>query len=335
VDYDLPNEQAYCETCASVGMVFWNQRMFQLTGDGRYVDVLERSLYNGALAGLALSGDRFFYGNPLASSGQHERREWFGTACCPSNVARLVASVGNYVYASDRNNIWVNLFVGSAAEVPLGRERVRLEMQTAYPWKGQVELIVTPSRPGRFALRLRRPGWAAGEPVPGGLYRYLSAPTERFAVLVNGEVVQPRLEAGYYVIERQWKPGDRLEYRLPMRAQRLVSRDEVAANRQRVALQRGPLVYCFEGADNAGSALNFFLPDDARLEERWNQELLGGITTLTAEVPVLRPTTDGAGVEVLRRPVQAIPYYAWANRGPGQMQVWAPRRIGEVRVLAE
>jgi DUF1680 family protein len=338
IDYDLPNEAAYCETCASVGMVFWNQRMFQLTGESKYVDVLERSLYNGALAGLSLTGDRFFYGNPLASTGQHNRREWFGTACCPSNIARLVASVGNYMYAYDDKSIWVNLYANSKAQIPIGGTRVTVLQDNTYPWNGKMRVHIQMEKPKRFALRLRQPGWLLAQPVPEGLYQNLEPD---FVVIspnrirVSERWAECRLEKGYIVIEREWRPGDWVELDFPMDVVKLVSREEVEANRQRVALQRGPLVYCFEGADNQGKAHNFILPETAIFQEKWQPDLLGGIVTLSADLPVVQAGADGQSVQVVQRPVTAIPYHAWCNRGPNPMQVWVPRRIGEVRVLPE
>jgi uncharacterized protein len=193
-DYDLPNEQAYCETCASVGMVFWNQRMNLLTGDAKYADVLERSLYNGALSGLSLSGDRFFYGNPLASSGQHSRSEWFGTACCPSNISRLVASLGDYIYGQSPQGIWVNLFVGSNTNIRVGNTQVPVKMETNYPWEGQVKLTLSPARPLKTTLHVRVPGWVKGTPAPGDLYAFLTNADTGYKVVVNGKTVPYREE---------------------------------------------------------------------------------------------------------------------------------------------
>ena len=208
--YDLPNEQAYCETCASVGMVFWNQRMNLLTGDSKYVDVLEKSLYNGALDGLSLTGDRFFYGNPLASRGQHQRREWFGTACCPANIARLVASVGDYIYAKNDEAIWVNLFVGSETRVQLGKQPVSLRQQTNYPWEGHVELSIDLEKPAAFTLYLRRPDWSGQR--QGNIYRTLTDADTSVTLLLNGTPVTYSRENGYLKVERKWKKGDRLSY---------------------------------------------------------------------------------------------------------------------------
>lgn len=334
-DYDLPNYEAYCETCASVGMVFWNQRMNMLTGQARYVDVLERSLYNGALDGLSLRGDRFFYGNPLASHGGYGRKEWFGTACCPSNIARLVASVGNYIYARSGTGLWVNLFVGSETTLPLGRGSVRLAQQTDYPWKGQVHISVDPSRRMAFPLRVRIPGWAGEEPVPGNTYRYLDKGRGGVSLRVNGQPYPLRLEKGYAVVDRTWKKGDVVELELPMDVRRVVALDSVQEDRGRVALQRGPLVYCFEHPDNGGQVTNIILADDVRFQASYQAGLLGGVVTLGARAPVVTASGDGRAVHTAMRQVTAIPYYSWANRGEGPMQIWMPRRAAGAVLIPE
>jgi hypothetical protein len=334
-DYDLPNENAYCETCASVGMVFWNQRMNLLTGEGKYVDVLERSLYNGALDGLSLSGDRFFYGNPLASSGQYARSEWFGTACCPSNISRLVESLGDYVYTKSDNGIGINLFVGSTTTIPLKSGKVQLAQQTNYPWEGLVQITVSPERKTKFPLRVRIPGWAQNQPAPGNTYRYADTNTEAYTLAVNGKPVASAVKDGYVVLDREWKKGDVVALQLPMPVRRISATDSVKANRDRVALQRGPLVYCVEGVDNGGKAMNLIVPDGVLFTSQYNADLLGGVVTLQGEAPAVVVSDDGASVTTVTKKITAIPYYAWANRGKGQMQLWLPRKAGDVRVAAE
>ena len=334
-DYDLPNENAYCETCASVGMVFWNQRMNLLTGESKYVDVLERSLYNGALDGLSLSGDRFFYGNPLASSGQYARSEWFGTACCPSNISRLVESLGDYVYAKSDNAIWVNLFVGSNTTIPLKSGKVQVTQQTGYPWEGMVQITVSPERKTKFPLLVRIPGWAQNQPTPGTTYRYTDASTEAYTLSVNGKPAAATLKDGYAVIERDWKKGDVVALSLPMPVRRIAATDSVKADRNRVALQRGPLVYCVEHVDNGGKAMNLIVPDGVQFTSAYQADLLGGVVTLQAETPAVAISEDGASVTTVPKKITAIPYYAWANRGKGQMQLWLPRKASDVKVSAE
>ncbi|MBM3177123.1 MAG: glycoside hydrolase family 127 protein [Bacteroidetes bacterium] len=335
VDYDLPNENAYCETCASVGMVFWNQRMNQLTGDTRYIDILERSLYNAANDGLSLDGKLFFYGNPLASDGRHKRREWFGTACCPSNIARLVSSLGNYIYASNSKTVFVNLFVASSTSIDLTSGKLSLELDSNYPWEGKVLVKVNPEKKKlRFPLAIRIPGWVLGHPVPGNSYTYLNYSGSQYALKVNGQPVAYNLENGYAVIEREWKKGDVLEADFPMEVRRVVAKPEIKEDVNRVALERGPLVYCVEHPDNDGKVMNLVLPDQIQLQTQFEASLLGGVQTISADVPVVVPTADGNGVVTEVRKMKAIPYYSWANRGQGEMQVWIPRKISGVRLSA-
>ncbi len=331
-DYDLPNENAYCETCASVGMVFWNQRMNWLTGESFYVDVLERSLYNGALDGLSLSGDRFFYDNPLASSGQHQRREWFGTACCPANIARLVASLGNYVYCKSDDGLWVNLFVAGSATVQIGTTDLSLKMETNYPWDGRVKLSVDAAKKSNFAVHVRLPGWLTNEPALGGLYTFTDTREVSLPITVNGRSFAYRIEKGYAVIAREWQKTDVLEWNFPMEARKILARNELTYDRDKVALQRGPLVYCIEGADNGGEVWNIVLPADAALVEKPRQVLSENVVGLQADALSARPTSDGKSVTMEKRLVTAIPYYVWANRGANSMQVWLPTRVKDVRI---
>jgi DUF1680 family protein len=332
IDYDLPNEQAYCETCASVGMVFWNQRMNLMTADAKFIDVLERSLYNGARDGLSLSGDRFFYGNPLASNGRHYRREWFGTACCPANIARLVASLGDYVYGISADALWINLYVASNTSVKFGKATVPVVMETNYPWDGKVSVTVSPSSKAKFSMKLRIPGWISGKPVPGDLYVFEDPTPSKFNITVNGKPATWTMADGYAVVTRDWKAGDKVELNLPMEVKRIVARSEVKQNESRVALQRGPLVYCIEGVDNGGEAWNLFLPGDAKFETTHQKDLLGGVTTIAFNAPTLQIDSNGQSVTTQVKKITAIPYYAWCNRGQNEMQVWLPTKIKDIKV---
>lgn len=331
-DYDLPNENAYCETCASVGMVLWNQRMGRLTGDSRYIDVLEKSLYNGALDGISLTGNRFFYGNPLASVGKNYRREWFGTACCPSNIARLVESLGNYIYGYDEKNIWVNLFVGSTTSIKLGKQEIPLTMETDYPWNGKIKLSLSPEKKTRFGLHIRIPGWALGEAVPGGLYAFDDPSPVKFTLQLNDKDIPYKIENGYLVLDREWKKGDRIVLDIPMEIKRVHSRPEVKANEGRVALQRGPLVYCIEGADNEGQAWNLVLPDNISFSTEEKQILAEHVIAIQMTIPVIEVSPDGLGVRTTEKKISAIPYYTWNNRQQNPMQVWLPGKIREVKI---
>jgi DUF1680 family protein len=331
-DYDLPNEQAYCETCASVGMVFWNQRMNALTGNSEYIDVLEKSLYNGALDGLSLSGDRFFYGNPLASNGRHFRREWFGTACCPANIARLVASLGDYIYARSDNGIWINLFVSSNTTIPIGKSELALKTETGYPWNGKTTVTLNPKSKTKFVLHLRVPGWARGIAAPGGLYEFVKKDTAAFTITLNGKPVNYRSANGYIEIEREWKAGDIINFDLPMEIKQIVSRPELKFNNDRIALQRGPLVYCVEGADNGGKAWNIILPQNASFTTAPQQILDERVIALKSSVPAVEVSSDGLSLKTENRTITAIPYYTWCNRGQNPMQVWLPQKIKDVKL---
>jgi uncharacterized protein len=331
-DYELPNEQAYCETCASVGMVYWNQRMNLLTGDSKFIDVLERSLYNGARDGLSLNGDRFFYGNPLASDSRHNRREWFGTACCPANIARLVSSLGDYIYGFSDKGIWVNLYIGSNTTAKIGKSEVPLNMETNYPWDGKIKITVNPKSKSKFAMNLRIPGWAQGEAVPGDLFVFEDKTKTNFTISVNGKPVSYKMENGYAVVEREWRKGDVVDFNLPMEVKRIVSRPEVKQDVDRVALQRGPLVYCVEGADNNNQAWNLILPDQATFQTTYQKDLLEGITTIQFDAPTVQISDDGQSVRTEVKKITAIPYYSWCNRGQNQMQVWLPRKIKDVKL---
>jgi hypothetical protein len=335
VDYDLPNEQAYCETCASVGMVFWNQRMNLLTGESKYIDVLERCLYNGALDGLSLKGDLFFYGNPLASSGNYSRREWFGTACCPSNIARLVESVGNYIYAKSDNALWVNLFVGSSGAFTIKNRNIQVKQVTNYPWDGKVQISVIPDKQTDFNLFIRIPGWADNVPVPGETYSYSDTSSEKISLSLNGIPVAYKIVNGYAVINKTWKKGDVVVLNLPMPVRRIVAVDMVKDDRNRVALQRGPLVYCFEHFDNEGKVMNIVIPDNTAFTSEFKPGLLNGIVVLETLAPVASISENGLGISCANRKITAIPFFSWANRGEGQMQVWMPRRIKDLRILSE
>ncbi|MBS1666890.1 MAG: glycoside hydrolase family 127 protein [Bacteroidetes bacterium] len=331
-DYDLPNDQAYCETCASVGMVFWNQRMGMLTGDSKYIDVLERTLYNGALDGISLEGNRFFYGNTLASFGKNYRREWFGTACCPANIARLLASLGNYIYGYNDQSLWVNLYVGSSTKLQIGKNVVPIKMETNYPWDGNVKLSISPEKKTKFALHIRIPGWAEGDAVPGGLFEFEDSSAAKISIRVNGKDLTYQMEKGYAIIDREWKKNDVVEIAFPMDIKRVVSRPEVKADENRVALQRGPLVYCVEGADNGGHAWDIILPKSTALTTSKGNIGTESVVTIQATVPAIAVSADGNSVQTEKKQITAIPYYVWCNRGQNQMQVWLPVSIKDVKI---
>lgn len=254
--YDLPNMSAYAETCASIANVYWNNRMFLLHGDAKYIDVLERTLYNGLLSGVSLSGDRFFYPNPLASLGQHQRSAWFSCACCISNMTRFLPSMPGYVYAQNKNDLFVNLFVGSESVIQLPAGKIAVTQNTNYPWDGKNEITINPATAGAtFALHIRIPGWALDKPIPGDLYTAEQAP-EKIQLLLNGNPVAMHMQKGFAVLNRKWAKGDKITLMLPMTAKRIFANEKVTADKNRFALQRGPLVYCLEGPDNKDSCSN-------------------------------------------------------------------------------
>ncbi|HEX7779442.1 MAG TPA: glycoside hydrolase family 127 protein, partial [Vicinamibacterales bacterium] len=323
--YELPNMTAYNETCASVGNDFWNHRMFLLSGDAKYVDVMERTLYNGLISGVSLDGQSFFYPNPLESRGQHARQAWFGVACCPGNITRFMASVPGYVYAQQGSTLFVNLFAAGTAEVTLDNNvKLKLAQATRYPWDGAVRLTMTPDRQASFTVNVRIPGWARNEPVPGDLYRFLdTAPAA--TVKVNGQAVTTPPVKGYVAITRTWRAGDTIDLALPMPVRRVAAHDKVAADQNRIAIQRGPIVYAAEWPDNRGGKVrNLVLPDANVLTAEFQPALLGGVVTVKSTATSLAKDAKDQVVKT-SQPFVAIPYYAWANRGRGEMIVWLAR----------
>ncbi len=329
-NYELPNLTGYLETCASIGMAFWNQRMFLLTGDARYVDVMERAMYNGILSGVSLDGRAFFYANPLESDGKFRfnqdqlgRAPFFGTACCPGNISRFLPSMPGYVYAVKGDALYVNLFVQGEAEVEAAGRKVMVRQETRYPWDGAVKIAVEPEKSGTFVVLVRIPGWARGEVAPGGLYRFADGENEEPTLKVNGKAVAINLEKGYARVAREWKKGDVIELGLPMPVRRVKANDAVKDDADKLAFTRGPLVYCAEWPDNGGRVLNIFVPEAQPLRAELRPDLLNGVVVITGEaLPLIKGTT--AEVIAKARPFLAIPYYAWAHRGSGEMAVWLP-----------
>ncbi|HPT21299.1 MAG TPA: glycoside hydrolase family 127 protein, partial [Bacteroidales bacterium] len=249
--YVLPNMSAYCETCASIGNIFTNQRLFLLHGQSKYIDVLEKTLYNSMLSGVSLSGDRFFYPNPLESNGQHERSKWFGCACCPSNVARFLPAIPGYIYAVGDKSLYVNLFISNDADINIGRKKIHITQNTNFPWDGKVWIYVNPEKIGKFSLMVRIPGWAQNEALPGGLYKFADHNDEQVKLRVNGEDFAAKISDGYAVIQREWTPGDKVEVEFPMPVRRVVADERVKDDLGKIAVQRGPLIYCMEWPDNS------------------------------------------------------------------------------------
>jgi uncharacterized protein len=324
-NYELPNMTAYNETCAAVGNDFWNHRLFLLHADSKYIDVMERTLYNGLISGVSLDGKTFFYPNVLESNGQHARSPWFGTACCPSNITRFVASMPGYVYAQRGSELYVNLFVANTAEVKMDNGRtVKIAQGTHYPWDGAIKISVTPDQAATLTMKIRIPGWALNQPVPSDLYRYVDSVTAPVSIKVNGKPIATTLDKGYAVIERTWKSGDTIELNLPMPIRRVIANDQVAADRGRVALERGPILYALEAPDNPnGKVRNLVLPRDTKLTAEYKPEMLKGVEVVQGRALALSYDNQGKVLKT-QQSFTAIPYYAWANRGRGQMVVWIP-----------
>ena len=307
-EYDLQNLDAYLETCAAIGNALWNERMFLLHGDAKYIDVLERTLYNGLISGVSIGGDEFFYPNPLASRGGYARSKWFGCSCCPVNVVRFIPQIGRFAYATKRNAAYVNLFVESEAMLRLASGEVKLSQKTAYPWNGDVRIEVTPDSTRstfNFQLAIRVPGWCVGRPVPSNLYEQVVPGTlDDFRVIVNGTAVKVVPVKGYCVIDREWKAGDVVEVAMNMPVRRIKANDKVVADRGCYAVERGPVVFCAEGIDNGGKALDACLPLDTSFTE-------GEVEIASTKMVALK----GGGLTL-------VPYFTWCHRGAGEMQTW-------------
>jgi len=333
--YELPNLTAYCETCAAIAFALWNHRMFLLSGEGKYIDVLERVLYNGVLSGVSLDGRAFFYPNPLESDGRHARSSWFAVACCPPNVARFLFQVPGLAYAHRGDQLYVNLFMASRATVRMTTQTVTLVQSTSYPWQGEVTLTLDPERPERaFTLLVRIPGWARNEAVPGDLYRFAEVIRERPTLRVNGYPVAYTLQHGYVSIRRRWRKGDVVKLSLPMPVRRVVSHPKVEDNIGKVALQRGPIVYCVEWPDvPGGHVVNLVLSDAERLHAEFQEDMFGGISLIRGTAVGLRCVDPAGRLQRERVPFLAIPYYAWAHRGRGEMAVWLAREESAARPL--
>ncbi len=308
--YELPNQTAYAETCAAIGSVMWNHRLFLLTGEAKYVDVLEQTLYNGLLCGVSLRGDEFFYVNPLESDGQFTfnhgsagRQPWFDVSCCPTSLCRFIPSLPGLVYASTASTLYVNLFVASSAEIEVDGVRVRLTQETQYPWDGNVRVTIHPERKVRMRLLIRIPGWSHGKVLGGDLYGFQERPSEKPSLCLNGERLKVPSVEGYVSVDREWNGTDRIELNLPMPVGKVIADERIADDRDKAALQRGPIVYCAEERD-ADLPLDRIALGNNGLTASREPDLLGGVVTLR-----------GKGF-------RAIPYYAWANRGPGPMKVW-------------
>ncbi|MEO6314663.1 MAG: glycoside hydrolase family 127 protein [Chitinophagaceae bacterium] len=347
-NYELPNETAYNETCAAIANVYWNYRMFLLHGDAKYIDVLERSLYNGLLSGVGLDGKSFFYTNAMqvkhagdgsGSNGfttagvEAARSGWFECSCCPTNMARLLPAVPGYMYAQKDDNLYVNLFISGTADLNIGKTPVQVLQQNNYPWDGALAFTMNPKKSVLFNLMVRIPGWAQDAVVPSDLYHFQNKAGTKPVIKVNGLAVDYTIKDGYAVIARTWKKNDLVNVDLPMDVRRIASSNNLKDDIGKVALQRGPLVYCAEWPDNNGKTSNIVMPEGTTFTSEFMPALLNGVTVLKAEVPVV--LVSNGLVSMVKQPFTAIPYYSWANRGKGEMMVWFPAEVKGVDLLAK
>jgi len=339
-DYELPNTTAYNETCAAIANVYWNQRMFQLHGDSKYIDILEKILYNGLISGIGLDGKSFFYTNAMQiqntfshGSMEPERSGWFECSCCPTNLTRLLPSIPGYVYAEKDNNLYVNLFINSTANISLNDKPVTVTQQNNYPWDGHLKFTISPKSSSDFAMMFRIPGWARNEEISSDLYAFKNNTESKVTITVNGQPVEYSIQNGYAVLNRTWKKGDVVEMNLPMEVRRVIANEKVKNDIGKVALQRGPLMYCAEWVDNEGKASNLVVPDNATFTTEYKSELLNGVVIIKSQVPAIKVDDSGMNVTTAKQTFIAIPYYSWANRGKGEMQLWFPEKIKDIQLF--
>jgi len=320
--YLLPNEKAYCETCANIAFLFWNYRMNMLHGSAEFADLVELTLFNAGISGVSFSGDHFFYRNPLKSNGKRHRSPWFEPGCCPSNIARFLPHVGNYIYGKDSEGIYINQFIANQADIDLNGNKIKITIETDYPWEGSITIKIYPDKSQKFKLNIRVPGWFRGNPVPGNLYRYKSAKVDKGESaqlkLNNSPIIYSISESGYITLDRQWDIKDEIEIHFAMPVKKIKSHPEIKSNAGKIALQRGPVNFCLEEADNEADIFELRLPENIELTPQFNKDLLGGVMTLEGTGTIAGNDTD----KTMR--FTAIPYFSWANRDHGKMCVWIP-----------
>ncbi len=340
-NYELPNATAYNETCAAIANVYWNQRMFQLHGDAKYIDVLEKILYNGLISGVGLDGKSFFYTNAmqiknnfLDQGAEAERSGWFDCSCCPTNVTRLLPSVPGYMYAQNGNAVFVNLFINSNSSVTVNGKSVDIEQRNNYPWQGDLKFIVSPKKGSLpFVFKIRIPGWALNEAIPSDLYSYSATSESKVVITVNGTAAEYNMQNGYAVLDRTWKKNDMVQVNLPMEVRRVKANKKLKDDIGKVALQRGPLMYCAEWPDNNGSVSTIVLPAMAAFTTKYEPALLNGVVILKSEINKVEVADNK--VSTSKQAFAAIPYYAWANRGKGEMMLWFPEQVKSVDIISQ
>jgi DUF1680 family protein len=340
-NYELPNATAYNETCAAISNVYWNHRMFLLHGDSKYIDVLEKALYNGLISGIGLDGKSFFYTNAMQITNnfkhadiEYTRSGWFECSCCPTNLVRLIPSIPGYMYAQKDDNVYVNLFINGTADLMVKNTSLQMIQQNNYPWDGNLSFTVNPAKNIPFGLLLRIPGWAQNKAVPSDLYGFASNNAKKIPIKVNGEAVDYTIVNGYALINRSWKKNDKVEMDLPMDVQRVVANEKLADDIGKIALQRGPIMYCAEWVDNNGKTNNLLVPDNTMFTTEFKPDLLNGVTVLKAEVPAVI-IENANSISTVKQKFTAIPYYSWANRGQGEMMLWFPTAIKGIELLTK
>lgn len=329
-NYELPNISAYNETCAAVGNVFWNERMFLLHGDSKYFDVLEKVLYNGLISGVGLDGKSFFYTNAMQinsnsvknKDAEPARSGWFECSCCPTNLARLLPAIPGYIYAQKNDAVFINLFMNSKADLTINQKPVQIIQQNNYPWNGLLKFTLLPEKSQQFTMKIRIPGWVENEAIPSNLYAFENQKPTAVSIKINGKTITYAMENGYAVISRKWNKNDQLSVDLPMQVRKVMANDQLKEDANKVALQRGPIVYCAEWKDNNGEVSNIVIPQNAVFSASFHPDMLNGLTVLKGEV-----LKEDSVNQNKAKPVQltAIPYYSWANRGKGEMTVWFPQ----------
>lgn len=341
-NYELPNSTAYNETCAAIANVYWNQRMFQLHGEAKYIDILEKSLYNGLLSGVGMDGKSFFYTNAMEIKNhfkhgdmEAERAGWFTCSCCPTNITRLIPSIPGYMYALRENNLYINLFATSTSNLTINTKKVKVTQQNNYPWNGNLAIKIDPVSPVAFTVRIRIPGWAQGQAMPSDLYSFTNPSDKKIIIAINGTPTEYTMESGYAVVTRTWKKGDVIRLQLPMTVQKIVSNEKVANNKGKMALQFGPIIYCLESPDNFGTTSNLIVPVASKFYPQYKPELLHGMMVLTGEGLAVAIDAEKNTISTKPQTITAIPYYAWAHRGKGEMTVWIPQKVSGIEILSD
>ena len=329
-NYELPNMSAYCETCAAIGNVYVNHRLFLLHGESKYYDVLERTLYNGLISGVSLDGGGFFYPNPLESIGQHQRQPWFGCACCPSNICRFIPSLPGYIYATKGSDVYVNLFMSNTSNLTVNGKKVALSQETRYPWNGDIAITVDNNKAGQWTMKVRVPGWVRNQVVPSNLYEYSDGKRLSYCISVNGEKVEGELQNGYFCIDRKWKKGDVVRVHFDMEPRTVKANYKVEVDRGRISVERGPIVYCAEWPDNDFDVLSIVMNREPKFELVERPDLLYGLNQLKTDAQVLSYDDNGRLVAEDVK-LTLIPYYAWCHRGSGEMAVWLPQELTATR----